>query len=144
VSTMTLIGNKSRLGKLSTKRRPATKISDETLHGLCNIFHLLSDKSRLKILLALARDGEMHVSALCDLLGESQPEAKPASQPAVSHHLTLLRAHHLVDFRRDGKHNYYRIDSGLVQDLLQRFFTDSCNPRQQIQFEDFALVFKPK
>ena len=85
----------------------------------------------------------MHVSALCELLGESQPDARPASQPAVSHHLTLLRAHHLVDYRRDGKHNYYRIDSALVRDLLQRFFSDA-GGRQQLHFDEFSLVFKPK
>jgi DNA-binding transcriptional ArsR family regulator len=144
VSTMPLIGNKTRLGKIVPKKKTALQVSEETLHGLCNVFHLLSDKSRLKILLALAREGEMHVSALCELLGESQPDAKPASQPAVSHHLTLLRAHHLVDYRRDGKHNFYRLDSALVHDLLLRFFTDSGNSRSQIHFDEFSLVFKPK
>ena len=144
MSTMPLIGNKTRLGKVAPKKKTAAQISEDTLHGLCNIFHLLSDKSRLKILLALSREGEMHVSALCELLGESQPVSKPASQPAVSHHLTLLRAHHLVDYRRDGKHNFYRLDSALVHDLLQKFFNDSGNGRQQIHFEDFSLVFKPK
>ena len=100
------------------------------------MFKLLADKSRLKIVLALAQDGELHVSALCDMLGQSQP--------AVSHHLTLLRAHHLVDYRRDGKHNYYRIDSALVQDLLQKFFSDTGAGRQQLHFDEFSLVFKPK
>lgn len=144
MSTMPLIGSKTRLGKIAPKKKTALRISEDTLHGLCNIFHLLSDKSRLKILLALAREGEMHVSALCELLGESQPDSKPASQPAVSHHLTLLRAHHLVDYRRDGKHNFYRLDSTLVHDLLLKFFSDSGNGRQQLHFDEFSLVFKPK
>ena len=30
------------------------------------------------------------------------------STPAVSHHLRILRAHNLVDTRRDGKEMYYR------------------------------------
>jgi ArsR family transcriptional regulator len=141
---MPLINSKTRLGKMAARKKAAPQISEDTLHGLCNIFHLLSDKSRLKILLALAREGEMHVSALCELLGESQPGAKPASQPAVSHHLTLLRAHHLVDYRRDGKHNYYRIDSALVRDLLQKFFSDTGAGRPQLHFDEFSLVFKPK
>jgi ArsR family transcriptional regulator, arsenate/arsenite/antimonite-responsive transcriptional repressor len=144
VSTMPLIGNKTRLAKAPPKKKTALTISDETLHGLCNVFHLLSDMSRLKILLVLAREGEMHVSALCEFLGDSQQESKPASQPAVSHHLTLLRAHHLVNYRRDGKHNYYRIDSTMVHDLLQQFFDDSGGGRQQIHFDEFSLVFKPK
>jgi ArsR family transcriptional regulator len=113
-------------------------VSDKTIEGLTEVFKSLSDKSRLKILLALAQaqDGEMHVSALCDLLGQSQP--------AVSHHLTLMRMNHLVGYRRDGKHNYYRIDSGFVSDLLEQFFTDSGNGHKQIQFDDFFLAFKRK
>ena len=93
-------------------------------------------RDRLKILLALAEDGEMHVSALCDLLGQTQP--------AVSHHLTLLRMTGLVGYRRDGKHNYYRIESGLVRDLLEQFFADAGNWHKALQFEDFSLAFKRK
>jgi ArsR family transcriptional regulator len=76
------------------------------------------------------------VTALCDLLVQSQP--------AVSHHLTLLRMAGLVGYRRDGKHNYYRVDSALVRDLLEEFFSDSGNGHQQIQFEDFSLAYKRK
>src|SRR5262245_10056649 len=102
------------------------------------MFDLLADESRLKILLALAEHGEMHVSALCDLLG------RQSSQPAVSHHLKQLRQSNLVGRRRDGKHNYYRLDSALVRDLLEEFFTDSGNGHKQLQFEDFSLAFKRK
>ena len=112
------------------------KVSDQTIEGLTEVFKLLADKSRLKILLALAQDGEMHVSALCDLLEQSQP--------AVSHHLTLLRMRNLVGFRRDGKHNFYRVDSELVANLLERFFDDSGNGHNQIQFDDFSLAYKRK
>jgi ArsR family transcriptional regulator len=111
-------------------------VSDRTIHGLTEVFKLLADKSRLKILLALAQDGEMHVSALCELLGQSQP--------AVSHHLTLLRMTGLVGYRRDGKHNYYHIDSSLIRNLLEEFFTDSGNGHKQLQFDDFCLSFRRK
>src|SRR4029077_19948284 len=99
-------------------------------------FKLLSDESRLKILLALAQDGEMHVTALCDLLEQTQP--------AVSHHLTLLRMVGLVGYRRAGKHNFYRIESGLVCDLLEQFFADVGNGHRQLQFDDFSLSYKRK
>src|SRR5204863_2101736 len=99
-------------------------------------FKLLADRSRLKILLALAHNQEMHVSALCDLLRQSQP--------AVSHHLTLLRMSGLVGYRRDGKHNYYRVESGLVSDLIEQFFADSGNGHKQLQFEDFSLAYRRK
>src|SRR5262245_29023020 len=127
---------KPRSNKLPLRETSRIKVSDRTIEGLSEIFKSLSDKSRLKILLALAQDGEMHVSALCELLGQSQP--------AVSHHLTLMRMNRLVGYRRDGKHNFYRIDSAFVRDLLEHFFNDSGNGPRQIQFEDFALAYKRK
>jgi len=117
------------------------KVSEETLHRLSEVFKLLADKSRLKIVLGLAQDGELHVSALCELLGAP---GQPASQPAVSHHLTLMRMVGLVGFRRRGKHNYYYLASGHVRDLLEQFFADSGNGQKSLHFDDFALSFKRK
>ena len=57
--------------------------------------------TRLKVL-QLLLGGERNVTELCDLLGES-------SQPAVSHHLALLRNSRLVVPTRDGKHNFYAL-----------------------------------
>lgn len=58
-------------------------MSDQLEKDLRQIFKLLSDEHRLRILLYLARERELSVKALCDKLG--------LSQPAVSHHLALLR-----------------------------------------------------
>ena len=110
------------------------KVTDNTVKRLTAVFKLLADKSRLKIVLALAQDQELHVSALCDLLGQSQP--------AVSHHLTLMRGVGLVDFRRRGKHNYYHLESAHVRDLIEQFFADSSSGPKQLQFEEFSLTFK--
>lgn len=118
------------------KATPGVKITDNTIYRLSEVFKLLADKSRLKILLALAQDGEMHVSAICDLLSQSQP--------AVSHHLSLMRARELVGYRRDGKHNFYYVHSGLIRDLLEQFFADSGNGHKQLQFEEFTLAYKRK
>jgi ArsR family transcriptional regulator len=133
---MSAVASKGRINRLTGKAAPKIKISDRTIQGLTDIFKLLADKSRLKILMALAQDGEMHVSALCDMLMQSQP--------AVSHHLTLLRMRNLVGFRRDGKHNFYRLDSQFVSELLERFFNDTGNAPKQLQFEDFYLTLKRK
>jgi ArsR family transcriptional regulator len=145
---MTAVFPKPRSQKVPPKTLPVSlrgngrargsqiKVSDRTIEGLTDIFNMLADRSRLKILLALAQDGELHVSALCALLEQSQP--------AVSHHLTLLRMRNLVAYRRDGKHNYYRIDSALVNGLLEQFFTDTGNGHKQISFDDFSLVYKRK
>lgn len=73
----------------------------QTLKDLVEFFKVLSDETRLKILQYLANSTELHVRALCDLLKQSQP--------AVSHHLALLRMVGLIECRRDGKHNYYHL-----------------------------------
>jgi ArsR family transcriptional regulator len=124
---------KTKSAKPSTKK-VALRLSPRVIADLADVFGMLADGSRLKILLALAQAGEMHVSALCDLLGQSQP--------AVSHHLTLLRAQHLVGYRREGKHNFYRVDSDRVHQLFEEFFAASGNGQQQLQFPGFSLAYK--
>ena len=64
------------------------------------------------------------------------------SQPAVSHHLTLMRGVGLVDFRREGKHNFYHLASDYLRDLFEQFVVDSGNGHKQLQFADFALAFR--
>jgi len=112
------------------------KISEKTIKELTSIFKMLADKSRLKIVLALARDGELHVSALCEMLAQSQP--------AVSHHLTLMRMAGLVSYDRQGKHNYYHLASDNMRDLLDQFFIEAPNGQKLLQFEDFSLSYRRK
>jgi ArsR family transcriptional regulator len=112
------------------------RVSSITINRLKDVFKMLADESRLKIVLALAQDGELHVTALRELLGQSQP--------AVSHHLTLMRMVGLVGSRRDGKHNYYHLSSQHLRDLLEQFFIDSGNGHKTLQFDDFALSFRKR
>ena len=100
---------------------------------LVQVFKLLSDETRLRILLYLAREGELHVTALCDKLGQSQP--------AVSHHLALLRVAGLIEARRDGKHNFYSICRNHFQQLMGELFSNIRDPEtEQVRFEDFVLT----
>jgi DNA-binding transcriptional ArsR family regulator len=122
--------------RIVEKTSPLVKVADHTIYRLAEIFKLMADKSRLKVLIALANEGELHVSALCELLGQSQP--------AVSHHLTLMRMTGLVGYRRDGKHNYYHLQSGIIRDLLDQCFGESGAGSKQLQFEDFSLSYKRK
>lgn len=128
-----------RGGKAALKKVTALKVSDETIGRLAKIFKLLADESRMKILLALAQDGEMHVSALCQLLGGP---ARPASQPAVSHHLTLMRLTGLVSYRREGKNNFYRLECDQIREILEQVFAEGGDTHKMIQFPDFALAYK--
>src|SRR3954470_18453813 len=74
---------------------------DQELESLVGLFRLLSDKTRLNILMLLAK-GERNVSSLCGEL--SLP------QPTVSHHLGLLRMSNLISNRRAGKQVFYELD----------------------------------
>jgi ArsR family transcriptional regulator len=76
-------------------------LSDTVAKQLVQLFKLLSDETRLQILHYLRQKPELNVRTLCKLLGQSQP--------SVSHHLALLRVAQLIEMRRDGKHNFYRL-----------------------------------
>src|SRR4051812_46077755 len=94
---------------------PKPVASDGLVHDLVKLFKLLSDETRLRILYYLTQRSELHVRALCEMLDESQP--------AVSHHLALLRVAGLIDRRREGKHNFYGLKSRQVSTLLDMLFT---------------------
>ena len=79
----------------------AARVSEQDLDQLTALFRLLSDKTRLNILMLLAQ-GERNVTSLCQEL--------ELPQPTVSHHLGLLRMNNLIGNRRDGKQVYYGIN----------------------------------
>jgi ArsR family transcriptional regulator len=76
-------------------------VGDRDLDQLTGLFQLLSDKTRLRILLLLA-DGERNVNTLCKFLR--------LPQPTVSHHLGLLRIRNVIGNRRQGKEVYYTLN----------------------------------
>lgn len=83
---------------------------DEQVEALSEVFGLLGDPNRLRLLSALLEGGELCV---CDLaasvgMGES----------ATSHALRLLRAHRVVKVRRAGRVAYYSLTDGHVRMLL--------------------------
>ena len=86
--------------------------SDQDLEQLTSLFRLLSDKTRLNILMLLAA-GERNVTSLCEEL--------KLPQPTVSHHLGLLRMNNIIGNRRNGKQVFYalngRVDASGVGNL---------------------------
>lgn len=114
---------------------PLHQVSDSAVKDLVKIFKLLSDETRLRILLYLTRQDELHVRALCEILGQSQP--------AVSHHLALLRVAGLIESRREGKHNFYRVLPHRFQDLLDTVFDTVPEGDRRIRFEDYVLSYAP-
>jgi ArsR family transcriptional regulator len=119
---------------VATKRRAAIpELSDQLEKDLVQVFKLLSDETRLRVLMYLAREGELHVTALCDKLNQSQP--------AVSHHLALLRVAGLIEARRDGKHNFYSVRTKHFHRLMTEIFASlGQDDSDEIRFEDFVLM----
>jgi DNA-binding transcriptional ArsR family regulator len=79
------------------------------IEDLVELFRLLSDKTRLTILMLLA-NGERNVSSLCEEL------ALP--QPTVSHHLGLLRTSRVIANRRNGKQVFYGLNGRVDREAL--------------------------
>ena len=80
------------------------------VEGLAEIFALLGDPSRLRLLTALLEAGELCVGDLAAVAG--------LGESAVSHALRLLRAHRVVAVRRSGRMAYYSLCDGHVRALL--------------------------
>lgn len=74
---------------------------------LAAAFKQLGDVTRLRVIRHLANDGATNVTELCEAMG--------MTQPAVSHHLALLRHGGLIESTRCGKNNMYNLTPrGLV------------------------------
>lgn len=77
-------------------------MKNQHVESLSQLFRVLSDQTRLRLVVILKEMGEQHVTWLCKKLR--------LPQPTVSHHLGLLRAHGLVRNRRSGKQVFYSLD----------------------------------
>lgn len=78
------------------------------------VFGMLADATRVRIILALEEASELSVNSLADAVGKS-----PA---AVSQHLAKLRIARIVSTRQDGQKVFYRLEnkhaSRLVADAI--------------------------
>lgn len=82
----------------------------EVVDELAEVFGLLSDPNRLRLLASLLEGGELCV---CDLAA-----ATGMAESTTSHALRLLRAHHVVKARRAGRMMHYSLRDGHVRMLL--------------------------
>lgn len=90
--------------------------SDEVIHGVADLLRVFGDPSRIKILCALAT-AELCVTDICIVTG--------MKQSAVSHQLRLLKAAHLVRYRREGRGMFYALDDDHVERILEQGFAHS-------------------
>jgi DNA-binding transcriptional ArsR family regulator len=76
---------------------------------LAEIFKVMAHPDRIRIIEQLGGD-EKDVNTLVNEL--------ELPGPRVSQHLSLLRAHRLVDERREGRHHFYRLHQPKLADWV--------------------------
>lgn len=84
-------------------------MEDEQASLIVEVFRMLADPTRVRLLWALA-DGELSVNELAESVG------KPA--PSVSQHLAKLRMARLVSTRRSGTTIFYSLENEHVRRLV--------------------------
>ena len=84
--------------------------ADADVVELADVFALLGDPGRLRILTALAGAGELCVADVAAAVG--------MGESAASHALRLLRAHRVVEPRRAGRLVFYRLADAHVRLLI--------------------------
>lgn len=80
------------------------------INNLSEVFGILSDPTRIKIIFALSKS-ELCVCDIAHLLN--------ISISAVSHQLRLLRSARLVKYRKSGKIVYYSLDDKHIENLFK-------------------------
>ncbi len=88
-----------------------TALDSHTIDGLTEIFRVLGDPTRVRILDALSR-AELCVGDLAQRLG--------VTESAVSHQLRLLRNTRIVRCRREGRMMFYALDDTHVLALFEQ------------------------
>ena len=88
-----------------------SNLDPHTIEGLTEIFRVLGDPTRVRILDALSRS-EMCVGDLATRLG--------VTESAVSHQLRLLRSTRIVRPRPDGRMMFYALDDRHVLALFEQ------------------------
>ncbi len=110
-----ITGLEAALGRVVDRERvaavQAAMPATDQVEQVADVFALLGDPNRVRLLAALLEGGEMCV---CDLAA-----AAAMTESAASHALRWLRAHRIVSApRRQGRLMYYRLDDAHVRMLL--------------------------
>lgn len=93
-------------------------ISPDTIFHISNLFKILGDPTRVKIVWAL----EQHELCVCDIA-----TILNMTKSATSHQLALLRKNNLVKTRREGKQVFYSLDDEHVTSIIEMAKTHICH-----------------
>ncbi len=87
-----------------------SKEYSDSVEKICQIFALLGEASRMKIVLALM-EGELCVYHICDITG--------AKQSATSQHLRKLKDCNIVKSRKESNQVLYSIADEHVKNIVE-------------------------
>ena len=88
------------------------KLDDETSLHLADLFKVLGDKTRIKLLSLLYAEQELCVCDIAEVLG--------MTQSAISHQLRILKQMKLVKNRREGKTVFYSLADGHIKTIINQ------------------------
>ena len=97
--------------ELSETTSSLDHLDDATAQDIAELFSILGDTSRVKIVAALL-NGPMNVQSLAETVG--------ISPSAISHHMRGLRQMHLVRAHKQGRQVFYSLDDQHVEELFLR------------------------
>ncbi len=95
---------------ITAQRAKEEILGDAEVEKISNLFRVLADPTRMKIVLALL-NGEMcvyHLTEVCD-----------GTQSGISHQLRILRNHNIVTAKRMGQTVEYSLADEHVVELLK-------------------------
>lgn len=95
----------------------------ETISDISTLFKILGDPTRVKIVWAL----EQQELCVCDIAATLS-----MTKSAISHQLALLRKHHIVKPRREGKQVFYSLDDEHITLIIEIAKTHVCHTHSTI------------
>lgn len=88
----------------------------EDVDEIVVVVKTLGDAVRFQIIDVLITKGEKNVTELIALTDTT-------SQPAISHHIGLMKAAGVIEPRRDGKHIFYEISRGRRGQIVRQIYS---------------------
>ena len=114
MSMLRVAGPRRRAAKV----RPSSRTVLANARDAADLLKALAHEARL-VILCLLVEGEKTVTELGELIGRRQA--------AVSQQLARLRAHNLVEARREGKNIYYSIARSEVHEIVEALHRAFCD-----------------
>ena len=91
-------------------------------------FKMLSDETRLRCLILIAREDRISVGELCTALDQSQPK--------ISRHLAILRQSGVLLDQREGQWIYYHVNTelpGWMRKVISGLTTSNCLKEEYVE-----------